>query len=342
MAKGKTNNRSNSSSNRSNTSNKQPSSPTKKTEKNTLLSNMVNYRETLQTYYRYNNQQTPQRDWMKYKFGMRIRDILDAKREIKILAVGTGSGEIDIDFLNEIVRCGKERLGDYGYSVLYQVVEPNASNIEFFRNTVSNNTKYSRINFKWFTGTFERFCDEFKSREYEPNKFDFVHFARCFYHIDSVKAFDYTYDHLLAKNGIMCGIGENDNSFWPKMMQFLANHKMEHDCFTVSGAVSQNYFLPGWLNLARARDWRYESYVQGYHFDVTPMFDPSSKDGNALLDFIMHAKSARQTIKRSTLDDFFKLLDNNKVEKIMIKDGMKTQQTYMPCELGAMMITKEH
>jgi hypothetical protein len=269
-----------------------------------------------------------------------FRDIFDAKKEIKVLAVGTGSGEVDIDFLNEIVKCGKERVGD-GYSVLYQVVEPNASNIEFFRNVVSNNPEYKQIRFKWFTGYFEKFCEDFKENEAEVNKFDFVHYVRCFYHINSVKAFDHTYNHLLANNGIMCGVGENENAFWPKMMQFLADHKMEHEGFTGSGPVSQNYFLPGWQQQARDRDWRYETYVHGYNFDITPMYDATSKDGNYLIDFAMHTKMARETVKRSIIDDFFKFLDNGKVESEVLENGMKVKKTYFPCELGAIMITKE-
>ena len=112
---------------------------------------------------------------------------------------------------------------------MYQVVEPNPSNVEFFRNAVSQNPEYNKIEFKWYTGFFETFCNEFKQEEIEINKFDFVHFVRCFYHINSAKAFDHTYYHLLAISGIMRGVGENDNAFWPKMMHFFADHKMEHE-----------------------------------------------------------------------------------------------------------------
>lgn len=327
--------------------NNKPSSGNKKAdkhekgEKNTLLTDKINYRETLQTYLRYVQQLPPQRDWMKYKFGLRIRDILDEKKNIKVLGVGTGSGEVDIDFLNEIVRCGKERLGETGYNVLYQVIEPNSSNIDFFRNAVKDNPEYKQIQFRWYNGTFDKFCTDFRTRETEDNKFDFVHFVRVFYHIDSVKSFDRTYAHLLAKNGIMCAVGENEDAFWPRMMHFLADHKMEHECFTCSGPVSQNYFLPGWINQARERDWKYESYVHGYHFDITLMYDPSSKDGNQVMDFALHAKSARKTVKQSTIDDFFELLDANKIEKTVMENGVPSEKIYYPCELGAIMITKE-
>merc|ERR1712150_455685 len=122
---------------------------------------------------------------------------------------------------------------------------------------VTKDTKYNRIQFKWFTGTFEKFCDVFKSKETETNKYDFVHFSRVFYHTDSAKAFDRTWNHLLAKNGIMCAIGENEKGFWPMMMKFLANHKMEHEMFKCSGPNSTNYFLPGWIKQAYDKNWKY-------------------------------------------------------------------------------------
>jgi len=319
---------------------KQSSNNAKQSAKNTLLADSNNYKETLQTYLRYVQQLPPQREWMTYKFGLRIRDLFDAKSELRIMAVGSGSGEVDVDFLKEIVKCGKERLGD-NYSVVYQVVEPNPSNMECFRKAVTNNQDFKRIKFQWYNGFFEKFCDDFKQKEVEVNKFDFVHFVRVFYHIDSVKGLDRAYEHLLAKNGIMCAIGENENAFWPKMMHFLAAHKLEHECFTCSGPVSQNYFLPGWLQLARERDWRYESYVQGYKFDITPMYDPNSKDGNQLIDFALHAKDSRKAFKKEVIEDFFKLLDDGKIEREIIENEVKVTRKYFQCELGAIMITKD-
>ena len=224
---------------------------------------------------------------------------------------------------------------------MYQVVEPNPSNVEFFRNVVSQNPEYKKIEFKWYIGFFETFCDEFRHKEVELNKFDFVHFVSCFYHINSVKAFEETYNHLLASNGIMCAIGENKNAFWPKMMHFFADHQMENESFICSGPVSQNYFLPGWQQQARDRDWKYESYVHGYNMEITPMYELTSKDGNHLVDFVMHTKSARKTVKRSIIDDFFKFLDAGKVEEEVMEDGMKVKKIYYPAELGVIMITKE-
>jgi len=310
-------------------------------KKNVLTSDAQNYKDTLLAYYKYMHQLPPQKDWMKYKFGLRIRNLLDDKKDIKVLSVGSGAGDVDIDFLDEIVKCGKERLGEQGYSVLYQVVEPNSSNVHTFRSRVENNPEYSRVKFQWCVGTFDKFCNEFRYRENEDNKFDFVHFVRCFYHIDSVKTFDQTYSHLLAKNGIMCGMGENEDAFWPKMMHFLNERKMEHECFVCSGPVSQNYFLPGWQQLARERDWRYESYVHGYNFEITPMYDPGNQDGNYLMDFIMHTKEARKNINPTIIEDFFKFLDAGKKERTIIENNVKVDKKYYPCELGAIMITKE-
>jgi len=337
MAKGKMNQNRNSGSHMNNTGHQNQ----KRNNPNALSNDPQNYKETLQTYYRYMQQLPPQREWMKYKFGLRIRDIFDAKKDVKILSVGSGAGDVDKDFLNEIVKCGKERLGQRGYSVQYIVVEPNSANVESFRKFVSEEPNYERVQFKWHTCTFDKFCDGFRQKTSESNTFDFVHFCRCFYHFDSVKAFDFTYDRLLARNGIMCGLGENENAFWPRMMHFLQKHNIEHEGFDGDQPVSQSYFLPGWLQLARDRNWRYESYVQGYNFNITPIFDPSSKDGNYLIDFAFHQKQARKTIKKNVIEDFIRMLDERKFERVYVQNNMQVKRVYYPCELGVIMITKE-
>jgi len=316
-------------------------SPTRKNP-HALQTDAENYKNTLLAYYKYMHQLPPQREWMKYKFGLKIRDIFDAKKDINILGVGSGAGDVDVDFLNEIVHAGAQRLGETGYSVTYHVVEPNPENVQAFKNRVEHKPEYQRVKFQWYTGTFDQFVNDFKSKATEEaNKFQFVHFVRCFYHIDSRQTFDTTYKILLAKQGVMCGVGENEDAFWPRMMHFLAEHKMEHECFTCSGPVSKNYFLPGWLEQCRERDWRYESYVQGYKFDITPLYDPNNQDGNYVLDFIMHTKNSRKIIAANILEDFFQFAEAHKKERIIIENEVQRVQKYYPCELGAIMITKE-
>merc|ERR1712150_238821 len=295
------------------------------------MSDAENYKNTLRAYYKCMLQLPPQREWMKHKFGLRVRDLFDAKKDLKFLSIGGGAGDVDVDFLNEIVKCGKERLGYDGYSVLYTVVEPNSANVEAFRKLVGEQPHFNRIQFKWHTATFEKFCDEFKGREKEENKFDFVHFVRCFYHIDSAKSFDRTYNHLLTKNGIMCGVGENENAFWPRMMHFLADHKIDHPCFQCSGPVSQNYFLPGWINLSLERGWKYESYVHGYDFDLTPAHDPSSETGNYIMDFMFHQRQSRKNQPQSVIDDLFQFFKKNQIERVVLKDGEEIKEIIYPC-----------
>ena len=261
-----------------------------------------------------------------------------------MLAVGTGSGEVDHDFLDEIVRRGKAELNE-GYSVVYQVVEPNGNSIEFFRNSILKNDNYSKINFQWYHGFLEDFITEFTKRKNglneEEEQYDFVHYVRCFYHIDSVSALEKTYNILLRKNGFVAAVGENEGAFWPKFMIFLNDHEMFHECFTCSGAVSMAYFLPGWVSQADKNNWKYETYTEKYNFDTTPMFDEESTDGNYLIDFCIHAKESRKTVKKEIIDDFFEFLKEGIKEEEIEEDDKKIVKKYFPCELGAIMITKE-
>jgi len=308
---------------------------------NTLLTDEENYRLTLQTYLKYMQQLPPQRKWMQDKLGPRLGGIFGAKKSIRVLAVGTGSGEVDNDFLNEIVKQGKQAHGDE-YDVTYQVVEPNPNSVEFFKSTVSKNVNFNKVKFEWYTGFLEDFYTEFQKKESEETKFDFVHYVRCFYHIDSVKGLKLTYDHFLRKNGIVAAVGENEGAFWPHMMVFLNDHEMKHECFTCSGPVSDAYFLTGWVSQANENKWNYEVYKEKYNFDVTEMFDEGSNIGNYLIDFAIHAKQSRKTVKKEILDDFFEFLNKLLVEEeIKNEDGEKVKRKHIRCELGAIMITRE-
>ena len=69
------------------------------------------------------------------------------RKTVRVLSVGTGSGDVDHSFLNEIVKTGKGVLGKE-YSVLYQVVEPSNDFIEYFRRSILRNDNYTKINFQ--------------------------------------------------------------------------------------------------------------------------------------------------------------------------------------------------
>jgi len=102
------------------------------------------------------------------------------KKKIRVSAVGTGTGEVGTGFLAEIVARGREARGT-DYSVVYQVVESNLESVDYFRGVVTKDDNLSKVSFKWYTGFFEPFCEEFKN------------------------------NYLLAKDGIVAVVGKNEN-----------------------------------------------------------------------------------------------------------------------------------
>ena len=264
---------------------------------------------------------------------------------MRVLAVGPGPGELDHDFLSEIVKAGAEELGEE-YSVIYQVVEPNLDHIEYFRSSVLRNDYYSKINFLWYHGGLEEFINKFTKenegvKDEEEQQYDFVHYARVFYYVDSVSALEKTYSILLRKYGFVAVVGENEGSFWPKIMVFLNDHEIYHQAFRCSGPVSMAYFLPGWISQAKKNKWKYEAYTDQHNYDVTLMFDEDSQIGNRLIDFSIHVKEARKSVEKEILDDFFKFLNENVKEEEIEEDGKRIVKKYFPCSLGTIIITKE-
>ena len=71
------------------------------------------------------------------------------------------------------------------------------------------------------------------------------------------------------------------------------------------------------------------------------MFDEKSEDGNYLIDFFMHVKDVRKTIKKGILNDFFQFLIDHMQEEEIEENEKKIVKKYFPCELGVIVITKE-
>lgn len=271
--------------------------------------------------------------------------IFNATKTVRVLPVGPRSGDVDHYFLNEIIKTGKDVLGKE-YSVLYQVVEPSNDSIEYFRRSILRNDNYSKINFQWYQGFFEDFIAKFEQdlkdvKDEGKEKFDFVHYVRCFYYFDSVTGLDKTYNTLLRKNGFVTVVGENEGTFWPKFMIFLNDHGIPHEGLSGSSPVSMAYFLPGWISQSQKNKWKYETYTDKHKFNMTPMFDEKSEDGNYLIDFCMHVKDARKTVKKEILNDFFQFLIDNMQEEEIEESEKRLVKKYFPCELGVIVITKE-
>ena len=74
---------------------------------------------------------------------------------------------------------------------------------------------------------------------------------------------------------------------------------------------------------------------------MTPMFDEKSEDGNYLIDFCMHVKDARKTVKKEILNDFFRFLIDNMQEEEIEESEKKVVKKYFPCELGVIVITQK-
>ena len=273
--------------------------------------------------------------------------ILNARKTVRVLSVGPGSGDVDHYFLNEIVKTGKDVLGK-DYSVLYQVVEPNNDSIEYFRRSILRNDSYNEINFLWYQGFFEDFLTKFEQdnkgvSDEKEEQFNFVHYVHCFYHFDSVTALDKTYNTLtlLRKDGFVTFVGENPGAFWPKFMVFLNDHGISHEGLSGSGPISVAYFLPGWISQSQKNKWKYETYTNKYKLNMSPISGEKSEDGNYLIDFCMHVTDARKTVRKEILNDFFQFLIDNMQEEEIEENEKKCVKKYFPCELGVIVITKE-
>lgn len=239
---------------------------------------------------------------------------LDLKKrtQFNILSIGCGDGRTDLAILKIINGC-IERLKDFqgvfGEIELFnRGIDPNDIFLDIYKKMLENlpeELRHRHINFEIYPPrTFRDYAVQPKG----DVKFDVVQIIQSLYFIDDIEEMlVHCYNTELREKGLivicsagpknlMCVIEKYDKSLGLLALELL-NQSLH--------AVLEKY------------SWQFEEYTEEHDFDVSDVFDETSEEGNALLDFLRFKIDFRSN---SSSEDVQKFLDSIKKNSVH-KDG---------------------
>lgn len=231
-------------------------------------------------------------EFMDKKLPDVIARIGETKAEIKILSVGGGAGEMDLQILSKVQA-------QYpGISIKNEVVEPSAEQIVKYKELVAKTTNMKNIKFAWHKET----SSEYQERvlEEEPQKWDFIHMIQMLYYVKDIPATLRFFHGLLAANAKILIVLVSGSSGWDKLWKKYGPRLPRDDlCQYVTSS-----------DLAHILDdlgIKYECHDLLSTMDITDCFIDGNENGDLLWDFLTEtcnfSKTAPPALKAEIMKD---------------------------------------
>ncbi|XP_033625518.1 histamine N-methyltransferase-like [Asterias rubens] len=240
---------------------------------------------------------------------------LDQDNELRVLGVGSGSGEIEYPFLTALLK--KFPI------ITNRVVEPAEDQINKYKALVqSKGHELQGVKFDWRQQTLEQYRDT----DGIGTKFHFISAIHSLYHVGDVESsLMYMYD-LLEPGGKLLVIIMSDESSWFKLWRSVPD-SLKQDVRYFGLASLQSPF--------NQRNIPYTHSHQNCEVDITQCFDKTSEDGELLLEFILAVTQFKKKATASQYQDVIELLASSECSK---KDGSRV---IINVEWDAVIVTKK-
>uniref|UniRef100_A0A2K6G7K8 Histamine N-methyltransferase n=1 Tax=Propithecus coquereli TaxID=379532 RepID=A0A2K6G7K8_PROCO len=191
-----------------------------------------------------------------------IARIGDTKREIKILSIGGGAGEIDLPILSKVQA-------QYpGVHINNEVVEPSAEQI----------AKYKELVFAWHKET----SSEYQTRmmeEKELQKWDFIHMIQMLYYVKDIPATLKFFHSLLGANAKILITVVSGTSGWDKLWKKYRSRFPQNDLCQYVTSSDLTQMLDN-LGL------KYKCHDLLSVMDISDCFIDGNENGDLLWDFL--------------------------------------------------------
>ena len=225
-----------------------------------------------------------------------VQSHLSGDSTFRILGVGSGEGENDINFLkvlggNILAVRGEEM------SVMSRVVEPDVGRLSTFRAEAENLPERfngrTKVDFEWLPMTFQEYKSQKKA---DDVKFDVVHFIHSIYYVGVEDALVHCYEEELGMKGVFISISQAEDD---PMLKFGEDFPDQRD-----SSFQRNRDVAA---VAQQRGWNYFTCSGNTNkLDITTIFDSSSLEGGYLLDFMTNRMDVRQHEEKETVEEILK------------------------------------
>ena len=237
------------------------------------------------------------------------------RSSFKILSVGSGTGEMDMEIMKIIEKELKKSDQGRHMKIFNRAIEPNEYSCSLYKAAIENlpsplNSECTE--FEICQQTFQEY-KESQKRQDDAVKFDMVHFIHSIYYVDIKEALMHCFEKELSERGVLvCLIAGQDLMYWVTLKQKNNWHGREKDSEKYETAEEI-------INIAKSNGWKHEICSQEYAIDVTDVFDEKSTEGNLLLDFLTHTVNFRETADKQLVEETLALIK----ELTTIKDGKR-------------------
>ncbi|XP_071785931.1 histamine N-methyltransferase-like [Asterias amurensis] len=283
-----------------------------------LFANRDRYLKAYETFIVYSAKYEHQDTWTKTVLLDKIvphLPNLDQDNELRVLGVGSGSGEVEFPFLTALLK---------KYPIITnRVVEPDKDQIIKYKALVqSKGHELQGVKFDWRQQTLEQYSDT----DGVGTKFHLISAIHSLYHVEDVdSSLMYLYD-LLEPGGIMISILLSDLcgmwKFWSRTSDLCKRGLLR--CISSHDMLSSfdRHDIP---------------YVLSRHtseMEITKCFDETSEDGDLLLDFCLQVSEFKKTESATKYKEVIEHMASSECSK---KDGSKI---LMSNDWEAVIVTK--
>uniref|UniRef100_A0A8C6WVS4 Histamine N-methyltransferase n=1 Tax=Neogobius melanostomus TaxID=47308 RepID=A0A8C6WVS4_9GOBI len=201
-----------------------------------------------------------------------FKRIGEGKSSLDFLGVGSGGGEMDAHMLTLLQSTFP------GVPVTSDIVEGSVKLTDNFKALVAKTPNLKAVPFDWHIMPSEDYMKQAKAKG-DMKKFDFINMIQMMYYVEDMTATIQFYHGLLKKNGRLMIIVEAGKGGWDTLWKTFKNDLCNH---TITEYRSSGEVKPCLDKLGL----KYDEHRIHNEFDISECFDPKSKLGCDLLNFM--------------------------------------------------------
>ncbi|KAK2504036.1 hypothetical protein MC885_020818 [Smutsia gigantea] len=258
-----------------------------------LFSDHSRYIESFRRFLDKSTEHQCMQEFMEKKLPDVIARIGNTKSEIKILSVGGGAGEIDLQILSKVQAQYPEA------HINNEVIEPSAEQITKYKELVAKTSNLENIKFAWHKETSSEYQNRMMEKK-EVQKWDFIHMIQMLYYVKDIPATLKFFHSLLATNAKILIILVSGTSGWDKLWRKYGSRLPRDDLcqYVTSSDLTQMLEKSG---------IKYECYNLLSTMDISDCFIDGNENGDLLWDFLTEtcnfSKTAPPDLKAEIMKD---------------------------------------
>ncbi|XP_042282988.1 histamine N-methyltransferase A-like [Thunnus maccoyii] len=210
--------------------------------------------------------------WVQKILPGEFKRIGAGKSSLDVLGVGSGGGELDVQMFSLLQSTFS------AVPISADIVEGSTELVDNFKALVAKTANLQKIPFVWHIMKSEEYEKQVKAKG-DMKRFDFINMIQMLYYVDDLAETIKFYRSLLKNNGKLMIIIETGKAGWDTLW---SAYKKE----LCVDAITEYRSSEDVVACLKKQGLKYEEHVIPNTFDITECFNPSSKTGERLLNFM--------------------------------------------------------